>query len=332
MSYHEDTMDRHLSLSEDRAALPVLDMHLHLVDFLQSSSGAIELIEAMDHANISKAVVFGMPVKKKWEQYEPNSPHYYLDDNGRCYYFSLTDEIVAEQYLTLNEEQKKRIAPTICGFNPTDCSSIDHLEYMYNKYPFWKGVGEVLLRHDDLTNLVNEETARANHKALHSICEFCIDKDLPLILHHNSTSLNYHDHSEYLHVLTALLDLFPNLRLVWTHCGISRRVWSKNYTGMLRKILSKYDNLCVDISWVVYDDVICRADANKIIPKQNWLKLIADFADRFMIGSDLCGHFNSLGKTIGRYNSLLNALNEINPDISNKVAFQNANSLWFEGS
>jgi len=78
---------------------------------------------------------------------------------------------------------------------------------------------------------------------------------------------------------------------------------------------------------VVYDDVVCRAGPRQdLVPERRWLDLIHAFPDRFMIGSDLLGHFDHLDKVLGRYRHLLNALQDA---VAEKVAFENANRIWF---
>jgi hypothetical protein len=52
----------------------------------------------------------------------------------------------------------------ICGSNPTDASSLDYLEFIYQKYPIWKSIGELLLRHEKLSILTTDELARVNHQ------------------------------------------------------------------------------------------------------------------------------------------------------------------------
>ena len=41
---------------------------------------------------------------------------------------------------------------------------------------------------------------------------------------------------------------------------------------------------------------------------------------------DLCGHFDQLGTTMGRYHLLLNSLA---PEHAEKIAFRNAEAVWF---
>ena len=59
-----------------------IDCHLHLLDFLQKSSGTGAALKAMDGCGCERAVVFGMPCCKKWCFYRPDQPLYYQDDNG----------------------------------------------------------------------------------------------------------------------------------------------------------------------------------------------------------------------------------------------------------
>ncbi len=323
MSYHAKFHEKITTHNEIKTIQPVIDAHLHFVDFIQDTDGIERLLKAMDGGNVRKVVVFGLPVKKKWEVFEKKPPHYYLDDNSPCYYFNQTDEILADQLQKRSGAEHKRLAPLICGFNPTDKYAVRDVERMLGKYPFWRGVGEVLCRHDDLTNLTHEETARVNHPALFEIYELCAARRLPVLVHQNSTSVSIHDEYEHLHELEEILDKFPKTEIVWAHCGMSRRVFHKNYHDMVPLLLDKYPNLFVDISWVVYDDVVCL----NLEPKRHWIKTIQNYADRFMLGSDLCGHFDHLGKTLARYNRLLEALN---PEAQQLLAWKNADRLWFE--
>ncbi|OVE82229.1 hypothetical protein BVY04_01545 [bacterium M21] len=348
--------------SDHWAEIPVIDMHLHFVDFMQRTDGiytqregsgepeAEGLIESMNEGNIAKNIVFGLPVKKKWESFEPIEPSYYLGDNSRCTYFASTDETVAFNYLQLTEEDQPRIAPTLVGFDPTDMSAIEYVEQMFAKYPFWKGIGEVLLRHDDLTNLTIGEIARANHPAMTAVYKFCEDNKLPICIHQNSTNVassvasaatpEYH----YLHELKEVLENHPDLLLVWAHCGISRRVEHPEYYKMVHDMLRDYPNLHVDFSWVAYENVICEPRANDsepLIPKIEWIEeVILPGTNRFriMLGSDLCGHFSSQknpynhAKTMARYNGLLRELRKYEEGIDQLIAFENADRIYFQTS
>lgn len=330
MGMHARFREKIEAYHEDRALAPTVDMHVHLVTFLQTTEGLRCLLESMDAGNIAKSVVCGLPVKKKWQLFELHKPTYYLDDDSRCYYWPATDEIVAAEYQKLPPTDQARIAPTLCGFNPTDKTCIEYVEFMFDKYPFWKGIGEIMCRHDDLTNLTLEETARANHPALEEVYQFCGKNRLPVVLHQNSTSVGIHREYEYLHELRHILDRHPDTTFVWGHCGGSRRVAHPEYYRMVSGLLNEYPNLSVDLSWVVYEDIICkprRHERDRLVPQNEWLEdVILPFSQRVMIGSDLCGMFAQQGRTMARYNGLLAALpNEAQAQVSRL----NAEKLWF---
>ncbi|MEI7688133.1 MAG: amidohydrolase family protein [Planctomycetota bacterium] len=321
-----DDENRHANAgvsASGRPAHSLVDSHVHLVDFLQDSDGVHALLEQMDDANIARAVVFGLPVVKKWNAFEPREPRYYLDDNAKCYYYSYTDQLVIAAYESLAPEQRARVAPLICGFNPTDMHGIRHVERMFRESPHWRGVGEVLLRHDDLTNLTLDETARANHPAMRPIYEFCELHQLPIVLHQNSSSVGCDRDYVYLHELEEVLGRHDKLTVVWAHCGLSRRVRHDNYHEMIERMLNAYPRLHVDVSWVGYDDVMCLGGSIR----SEWLGVIERFADRVLLGSDLVGHFAALGPTMRRFDDLLAGLTEA---ARPKVARSNAERLFFE--
>ena len=99
---------------------------------------------------------------------------------------------------------------------------------------------------------------------------------------------------------------------------------------MIKGMLNIYPNLYIDLSWVVYDDVICKIRKNNnqaLHLKKSWMnEVILTYPDRIMIGSDLCGHFDAQGKTMARYNGLLETLPEREREM---IAFKNAERLYF---
>ncbi len=299
-----------------------IDSHLHFVDFLQRSEGLTALLRQMDEAGVDRAVLFGVPVIKKWDAYDSLEPLYYLDDDGRCYYYSYTDQIVQRACEDLTQADQARFAPLICGFNPTDRHAVKHIEQLLRKEGFWRGIGEILLRHDDLTNLTFEETARANHPAMTPVYELCVAEKLPILLHQNSTSVGRHDEYVYLHELEEVLDRHANLTVVWAHCGLSKRVMHDRYHEMIDRMLSTYPQLHLDVSWVSYEKVI---SLDHLLSK-DWVELIERYDDRFMIGSDLLGRFDDLKPTLSRYENLLQALSE---SARKKVAGGNAKRVFF---
>ena len=62
---YNKTIDVHRAVDIPR--YDIVDSHLHFLDFTQDSDGFYPLTEAMDVSGVSEAVVFGMPMVKKWD-------------------------------------------------------------------------------------------------------------------------------------------------------------------------------------------------------------------------------------------------------------------------
>lgn len=283
-----------------------IDAHLHAVDFLQESDGLSVLLEQMDKANVEKAVIFGLPITKEWSEWEPEGPNYYLSDNARCYYYALTDTLVAERYLALSEAEQKRLIPLMCGFNPVDKYAIKHVQRTLKLYPgVFRGIGELLLRHDDLTNLLYGQPPRANHPALEAVYKFAGERELPVLLHQDITAIGRKT-PLYQGELAFALECFPKTTFVWAHCGFSRRVQLPKHAHYVEALLERFENLYVDYSWLVFDTLICPDGK----PDATWLEVTERFSERICLGSDIFGRFSTLAQTMERYTTFLDALSE----------------------
>ncbi|MFO0863500.1 MAG: amidohydrolase family protein [Gemmataceae bacterium] len=245
-----------------------------------------------------------MPLVVTWTQDAPIRPTYYLDSDTPCYWYSATDVFVAREFLKLPAKDRERFYPFICGFNPTDRNAVDHVKRMIEWYPgVWKGIGEVMTRHDDLSNLIHGEKGRANHIALDPIYKLAAELDLPVSIHSNISSV-WKREPIYLDELKVALTKHPKTRFIWCHAGVSRRIEVPNLTEVIVKMLEAHSNLYVDLSWVVYETNLVKNGK----PNEAWVKLVEDHPDRFMIGSDTVGNFGRYHKEILRYEVFLDAL------------------------
>jgi len=312
-----------------------IDCHLHLLDFLQKSSGTSAALKAMDGCACKKALVFGMPCCKKWMFYRPEKPLYYQDDNAPCYVYAYADQMVADAWLALPDHERARLAPCFASFDPTDLAAVDHVSRLYNKYPkMWRGIGEVMCRHDDLTMmLLDKEIPRVNHPGLYPIYEFAIAKDLAVQVHHNSDRVGDNDNDwEYVYEVEEVLKKYPTLKFVWVHAGVSRRCSEPDHHKMIERMCTDYPNLMVDISWVVWEDVICDAEG---VVKPGWVDCIQKHHTKFFIGSDNVAQYfpirdtsiNLLAANITKYYQLFDKLT---PEAGQNVAYGNAQRLYFD--
>jgi hypothetical protein len=300
------------------------------------------LLESMNKAQVHNALVCGMPFIKKWSQNEPfQRPRYYLDSPSRVKPARDTDVSVGSaivDYKIKYADNPNKLAmldgihPSLCGFDATDLGAVDLLVKRIKEFPgIWECVGEVMSRHDDLTNLTTGERPRANHPALARVCRFAGEHFLPVSIHHNIAPISRNTNEvklpTYLNEFIELLDYCRagnngckiSTNFIWCHSGISRRIVIDDLHFWIDEVLKTYsDQVFIDLSWVVLDDYV--------LPNlESWVKLISRYPDRFMIGSDVVGTVSRMGQTLKPYDKLLIALPE---KIRSKVAHDNFANLF----
>ena len=297
----------------------MIDAHIHIVDFLQDIGDPAELLAEFDRAGVEGGVIFGLPVKKKWGHHEPNRPRYYLDDTDHCYPWSATDEATVRFYEQSGAPD--RLAPLVCGVDPTDLDSAQRVDRLLDEGPF-VGVGELLLRHGRLTPLIHGEQARANHPAVLAIAGVCARRGVPLVIHQNSGSTGQGP-TAYLPELEALLVHAADADVVWCHGGVNEeRVVSP--TAHLDRLLRQHPRLHIDISWAATEVVSARDHV-----AHDWLELVAAHPSRFLWGSDSVGRFDGLAGTAQRIAAFLE---QLPPAARRAVAGDNARRLFFGGA
>lgn len=300
-----------LTLTAYADPVPWVDSHVHYVNFFQETEGMSKLLAALDKAGASHAVVMGTPLQKTWHADAPQRPRYYAGDEAPLYYYSATDPILAEAWRALGPEQRERLFPFLSGFNPTDMTAVDHIERMLDLYPeVWRGIGEVLTRHDDLTALTQGEVPRADHPALMRVYKLAAERKLPVLLHSNVTSKRERE-PLYVGELEAALAKNPATAFIWAHAGAAASL--ERYQrelpfliGEVERLLEQHDNLWIDLSWTIVDDYLLHDDK----PSAAWGALVQRYPERFVIGSDVLGTFDGLpdiGKRLQRFLAALDA-------------------------
>lgn len=294
----------------------IVDSHLHFLSFVQETDGMAKFLKAMDDTGVAESVVIGMPVVKQWDEGDAKRPTYYLDNDARTYWYSATDFLVARAILDLPKQQQARLHPFICGINSADRNAVDHVERMLALYPnFWQGIGEVFLRHDELTALTYGETPRGTSDAFSRLLDLGAARDLPVLVH-SDIGAAWLERPDFLEEIESAIRAHPRTRMIWAHAGISRRIVIPNHTDILRRMLAQYANLTIDLSWVIFEQEIAPGG----VLDRRWASLIEEYPGRFVIGSDTVGFFDQYKPTLQRYYLLLDALK---PETARKVAHDN---------
>ena len=302
------------------------------------------LLAGMAAARVEHIMVSGMPFIKKWSENEPFlRPRYYLDSSSPVKRARDTDITVASAIVDYRTkyaddpeqlDELRKIHPFITGFDGTDLGAVDLIVKRIKEFPgIWEGIGEVMSRHDDLTNLSMGERPRADHPALVRVCRFAGKHFLPVSIHHNiapiSRNLDEIKPPLYLDEFVQLLrncrwqegDVSYTTRFIWCHAGISRRVTVDNLAFWIEEVLKETGNqVYIDLSWVVLDDYVHRE-------LDRWVELIERYPDRFMIGSDAVGAASRIDEELDRFDPLLSGLSE---DARSLVAHDNFADLMQE--
>jgi hypothetical protein len=282
------------------------------------------LLRNMREAKVDFAMICGMPVLKKWSEIDNyERPDGYLDNESHVVLARDTDLAVAAAVLDYRDEYRRdqqqlreldRVAPFLCGIDTTDLGAVDLVIERIKEFPgVWQGIGEVMSRHDDLTNLSLGERPRSNHPALLRVCKFAGENYLPVSIHHNIAPVSPPGVSRPPAYLDELVDLFrfcheePGSQrhstvFIWCHAGASRRVHVDNLPYWIGEVLDSFgEHVYIDLSWVVLDDYIHGDTAA-------WAELIERYPQRFMLGSDAVGGGSVIGEKLRAYVPLLKKL------------------------
>ena len=299
------------------------------------------LIDVTEKHNIADVVVCGMPFVKKWAEDDFFlRPKYYLDSSSRVKAARDTDLQVAAAFMDYKRQfagdktqldKLTRLHPFVCGLDTTDLGAVDLAIKRIREYPgVWEGLGELMSRHDDLTNLTTGERPRANHPSFIRLFKFAGRVSLPVSIHHNVAPISRNE-SEFKQplYLDEFLALLKNTihdesnaanrpKVIWCHAGISRRIVVKNYRQTLERILDDYhENLYLDLSWVVLGAYVYKN-------LEEWVALIQKYPDNFLIGSDSVGKYSGIPMELKKYQALLSALPA---ETRSKVAYKNLASI-----
>jgi hypothetical protein len=299
------------------------------------------LIDVTDKHNIADVVVCGMPFVKKWAEDDFFlRPKYYLDSSSRVKAARDTDLQVAAAFMDYRRrfagdktqlDKLTRLHPFVCGLDTTDLGAVDLAIKRIQEYPgVWEGLGELMSRHDDLTNLTTGERPRANHPSFVRLFKFAGRVSLPVSIHHNVAPISRNESElkqplyldEFLALLKNTIHDAANAanrpKVIWCHAGISRRIVVENYRQTLERILDEYhEYLYLDLSWVVLGAYVYKN-------LEEWVALIQKYPDNFLIGSDSVGKYSGIPMELKKYQALLSALPA---ETRSKVAYKNLASI-----
>src|SRR5688572_1288355 len=104
------------------------DSHFHLTNYIQKGTDIHKYLEIMGD-KVARSTLFEIPLQQTWSYANSAdyAPTYYLQSDASLYYYSFTDAFIANSYLKLKPEERRRLDPMITGFNPADMYAADHI-------------------------------------------------------------------------------------------------------------------------------------------------------------------------------------------------------------
>ena len=272
----------------DPQATPLFhDVHFHLTNYVQRGIDVRRYLELVGD-RVGRTAMFGIPLQQKWDWFvsRERAPDYYLRSNASLYYYSFVDAVIASEYLSLSEEEKKRIDPMITGFNPTDMYASDHIERVLRTYPgVFAGIGEFSVHKEFVSPKVTGHVASLGNPALDEILATAADIGLVVILHCDVDNVRPGpDGPDHFHQLLDLFERHPDASLIWAHIGLGRFVGPPDaYVELIGSMLSdpRYDHVTLDISWDEVAKYLVTPDRI-----DDWADLFNRHPSRFIFGTD----------------------------------------------
>jgi hypothetical protein len=265
------------------------DEHVHLTDYVQKGTDARAFLKLMGD-RVGRSTLFGIPLQQLWSHRisGDDAPSYYLDSDAPLYYYSFTDAVIAQEYLSLPKERRHRFDPMITGFNPADMYGVDQIRRVLKTFPgVFEGIGEFSIHKEFVSAKTAGVKASLSDPALDRILDFAAEAGLVVLLHNDLDRPFAKAGSEPVY-LQQLLDLFrrhPKATIIWAHLGLGRVVLPvENQTAMLESILKNpaFGNVNFDISWDEAGKFIV-ASQDSLVPYSD---LINRYPERFLFGSD----------------------------------------------
>ena len=277
------------------------DSHFHLTNYIQQGTDIHRYLEIMGD-KIGRSTLFGIPLQQTWS-YENSgdyAPTYYLQSDAPLYYYSFTDAFIANAYLKLTPEQRKRIDPMITGFNPADMYAADHIRRVLETYPgVFTGIGEFTIHKEFVSSKVAGDVASLADPALDRLLDFAGAVGLVVILHNDIDMPFAKEGAEpvFLQQMKDLLRRHPQTTIIWAHIGLGRVVHpvqgqasvgpterNPAYRALVEEMVNDptLSHVYYDISW----DEVAKYAVSSPETIRNTAEMLNKYPERFLFGTD----------------------------------------------
>ncbi|MFA4877949.1 MAG: amidohydrolase family protein [Methanoregula sp.] len=183
----------------------------------------------------------------------------------------------------------------------------------------YRGIGEIGLRHLPPPGMPDsyDITVPADHPWMFIMSDIAARNGVPVDIHMQADNTN-------VAAFERLLDHNPDAIIIWDHAGDH----TMNATpDLLRRLLAAHKNL--------YSSIKIRTDERQLLGgimnkegkvSEKWKSLLADYPDRFIIGTDVkLGIRQNEIRFVDFHHDLLS---QLPPDVAQKIAYDNPKRLF----
>ena len=198
------------------------------------------------------------------------------------------------------------------------------------------GFGELAAEH--FQGATAYQSAPPDHPLFLLLADIAADRGVPIVLHMEAVPRAMplppgHASPPHPARLSPNLDAFerllahdPKARIIWAHAG-----WDATggrTPALCRRLLAAHPNLYMDVKVDPArpgKNPPLRRDAAVAIDPE-WLRLFADFPDRFVVGTDQ--HYPEPAESPQRWQAMIELLERLPPDVRMKIGTENAARLF----
>lgn len=210
------------------------------------------------------------------------------------------------------------------------------------------GFGEMLALHLCMSKRHSYQVAIPNHPLFLLLSDIAARHDVPIDLHMEAVPREMPAPSNLTEacsanpsILPATIPAFEQLlahnrkaKIVWQHIGWDNTGYMT--TDLLRRLLDDHSNLFLSMRVEERQVVVGGDEAmpNRIVNKNwkirpEWIKLIGDYPDRFMIGGDeFVGVPGKTRRWPQSFEETWSTIDQLPPDLAKKVGHDNASRIY----
>ena len=258
---------------------PIVDTHMHFRPFGGKEIPFNELLTYFKKTSVRFVNVYGIG------QRVPISSDctYYLDCPNTPVLPTIKNDMANAEAFIHNKPEDIHLVISMTFSDLRHPDKILEIMKLYEKeYPgIFKWMGEINLIKQALLNNLHEPASLEDIKAWKGFMDALAKNNIPLNIH--SDLGNDANPTEFLYLMDAVLNTYPNNKIIWAHMGLSKgliQMYPDKHIELMQEYLDRFPNLMLDISW----DILEKNYFSKY--RSRYVDFFNAYSTRILPGSD----------------------------------------------